>query len=126
MLFDSIHLFGCTHVPDFPVQAWLRAEAAISLAEASVSFKEDPAAVLDGPDSSLKVVACNERARKSGIRTGMTKLQAEACPAAASSGAEAAPGSGKNGTWNWKSRRKRSVSHLPRSAVRGVVRAGDV
>jgi protein ImuB len=81
MLFDSIHLFGCIHVPDFSVQASLGAEATVSLAEARASFKKDPVAVLDGPESLLKVVACNERARKAGIRAGMTKLQAEACPA---------------------------------------------
>ncbi|MGZ4875404.1 MAG: DNA polymerase Y family protein [Candidatus Angelobacter sp.] len=80
MLFDSIHLFGCIHLPDFPVQASLRGEASLSLDEVRTSFKSVPVAVLDGPDSLLKVLACNERARKSGIRAGMTKLQAEACP----------------------------------------------
>jgi protein ImuB len=68
-------LFGCIHVPDFPVQAALRAEPA-----ASISFQVDPIAVLDGPESLLKVFACNERARTAGIAPGMTKIQAEACP----------------------------------------------
>ena len=81
MLFDSIHLFACIHIPDFSVQASLCAEMTVSLAEARISFKRDPVAVLDGPESFLKVVACNERARTAGIRAGMTKLQAEACPA---------------------------------------------
>ena len=66
-------LFACVHIPDFPVQAALRAEA-------GASFLADPVAVLDGPESLLKVFACNERARLAGIDIGMTKLQAEACP----------------------------------------------
>jgi protein ImuB len=68
-------LFGCIHVPDFSVQASLRAEAG-----ADVSFQADAIAVLDGPESLLKVFACNDRARQAGIEIGMTKLQAEACP----------------------------------------------
>ena len=71
-------LFGCIHVPDFPVQASLRAEVATG-----ISFKLDPIAVLDGPESLLKVFACNERARTAGIAQGMTKIQAEACPGVA-------------------------------------------
>jgi protein ImuB len=80
MLFDSIHLFGCIHLSDFPVQASLHGEASLSLNETRTSFKSAPIAVLDGPDSQLKVAACNERARQAGIRAGMTKLQAESCP----------------------------------------------
>src|SRR5882724_2643548 len=80
MLFDSIHLFGCMCLPDFPVQASLRGEPSLSLDEVRTSFKTVPVAVLDGPDSLLKVTACNDRARQSGLRVGMTKLQAEACP----------------------------------------------
>lgn len=80
MLFDSIHLFGCIHLPDFPVQASLRAEASLSIDEIKSSFKGARIAVIDGPDSLLKVIACNECARKSGIRREMTRLQAEACP----------------------------------------------
>jgi protein ImuB len=65
-------LFGCIHVSDFPVQAALRDEAAGSFESALV-------AVLDGPQSLLKVFACNGPAQRAGIRIGMTKLQAEAC-----------------------------------------------
>ncbi|HSK44708.1 MAG TPA: DNA polymerase Y family protein [Candidatus Binatia bacterium] len=79
MVSDSIHLFGCIHLPDFPVQAALRSQALLSLDEVRTSFRTVPVAVLDGPDSLLKVAACNKRARKLGIWTGMTKLQAEAC-----------------------------------------------
>jgi len=67
-------LFACIHVPDFPVQAALRADA-----EAQVSFQDTPVAVLDGPESLQKVYSCNDRARRAGIEIGMTKLQAEAC-----------------------------------------------
>jgi protein ImuB len=69
-------LFGCIHVPDFPVQASLRA----SQGEAEALFQTAAVVVLDGPESLLKVFACNEQARRAGIETGMTKLQAEACP----------------------------------------------
>ncbi|MGZ4874813.1 MAG: Y-family DNA polymerase [Candidatus Angelobacter sp.] len=64
-------LFACAHVPDFFVQAAFRHYRGLA--------KERPAAVLDGPDSLMKVLACNGHARKAGVRTGMTKIQAEAC-----------------------------------------------
>jgi protein ImuB len=73
MFLRGSQFFGCVYVPDFPVQAALRNGR-------SVSTEERPVAVLDGPDSLLKVSACNEPARKAGIRIGMTKIQAEACP----------------------------------------------
>ncbi|HET9790351.1 MAG TPA: DNA polymerase Y family protein [Candidatus Angelobacter sp.] len=65
--------FGCVHVPDFAVQAVLRFDRA-------VSFKNDAVAVLDGPESLLKVFCSNQAARRAGVDPGMTKLQAEACP----------------------------------------------
>ncbi len=37
------------------------------------------AALFDGPESLLKVVACNKTARSAGVYVGMSKLQAEAC-----------------------------------------------
>src|SRR5712671_4283543 len=61
-------MFGCIHVPDFAVQASLLRES-----------KALPTALLDGPESLLKVVACNAAARAAGVNTGMTKLQAEVC-----------------------------------------------
>jgi protein ImuB len=61
-------MFACIYVPDFPVQAVLLDES-----------KERPCALLDGPESLLKVVVCNEAARSAGISIGMTKLQAEVC-----------------------------------------------
>ncbi|HEX7288322.1 MAG TPA: DNA polymerase Y family protein [Candidatus Angelobacter sp.] len=68
-----IMLFACIHVPDFPVQAALRVDSA-------VSFKADAVAVLEGPESLLKVFACNGAARRAGISPGMAKTQVEACP----------------------------------------------
>jgi protein ImuB len=59
-------MFACIHVLDFPVQAALLHES-----------KAVPLALLDGPDSLLKVVACNASARNAGVRIGITKLQAE-------------------------------------------------
>lgn len=79
MLFNHIHLFGCIHLPDFPVQAALRSPASLSPDEVRAYFRTVSIAVLDGPDSLPKVSACNERARNLGIQTGMTKFQAEAC-----------------------------------------------
>src|SRR5580765_6273318 len=67
-------LFGCIHVPDFPVQAALCYESFC------FESKTQPVALLDGPDSLLKVVACNDPARGAGVTIGMTKLQAEVCP----------------------------------------------
>jgi protein ImuB len=64
-------LFGCIYVPDFPVQAALQSSPA--------SFLADAVAVLDGPESLLKVIACNDPARAVGVAIGMTKLQAESC-----------------------------------------------
>ncbi|HET9837577.1 MAG TPA: DNA polymerase Y family protein [Candidatus Angelobacter sp.] len=66
-------LFGCISVPDFAVQAALEGSIA--------SFLTEPAAVLEGPDSMLKVIACNEPARAAGVSIGMTRLQAESCGA---------------------------------------------
>jgi protein ImuB len=41
--------------------------------------KSQPLALLDGPKSLLKVIACNQAARMAGVAIGMTKLQAETC-----------------------------------------------
>ncbi|HMF91253.1 MAG TPA: hypothetical protein VKL40_11460 [Candidatus Angelobacter sp.] len=62
-------------MPDFPVQAALHQDS-----PPQVSFATDAVAVLDGPESLLKVFACNDKARDARIEIGMTKLQAEACP----------------------------------------------
>ncbi|HEY5030045.1 MAG TPA: DNA polymerase Y family protein [Candidatus Angelobacter sp.] len=61
-------MFGCIHVCDFAVQAALLRESKVL-----------PTALLDGPESLLKVVACNSAARAAGVSVGMTKLQAEGC-----------------------------------------------
>jgi protein ImuB len=68
-------MFACLYVPDFPCQAALLAECA----DARYRFQHFPTAVIDGRANLLKVVALNDRARKSGIRLGMTKLQVEIC-----------------------------------------------
>jgi protein ImuB len=67
------NLFGCIVAHDFAVQATLRGEA-------RTSFESDPVAVVDGPESLLKVIACNGPARRAGVAIGMTKAQAEVCP----------------------------------------------
>jgi protein ImuB len=64
-------LFGCLYIPDFPVQVALR--------NTNCDPAKQPAAILDGPESLLKVCAVNDAARRCGIDRGMTRLQAEIC-----------------------------------------------
>src|SRR5438552_16667822 len=64
-------LFACIYAPDFPVQAATRVD--------EPSVRESPVAILDGPDSLLRVFACNQAARARGVEMRMTRLQAEAC-----------------------------------------------
>jgi protein ImuB len=63
--------FACIFVPDFPVEAVLRAEP---------ELRSQPVAVLEGKAPLQKVFAGNDAARRAGIEAGMTKIQAEACP----------------------------------------------
>jgi protein ImuB len=62
--------FACIFVPDFPVEALLRAEP---------ELRSQPLAVLEGKAPLQKVFAVNENARRAGVDPGMTKLQIEAC-----------------------------------------------
>jgi protein ImuB len=62
-------MFACIYVPDFPVEAIVRAEPLL---------RERAVAVLDGKPPLVRVVALNEKARWLGMEAGMTKLQAEA------------------------------------------------
>src|SRR5215469_6199793 len=64
-------LFASIYVPEFPVEAFLRTRP---------ELREKAVAVLDGTPPLLTVIAANPWAREAGIETGMTKLQAEACP----------------------------------------------
>jgi protein ImuB len=64
-------LFGCIYAPDFPAQAALHGSPG--------GFLSRAVAVLDGPESLLKVVACNDPARTIGVAVGMTSIQAESC-----------------------------------------------
>src|SRR5712692_7248147 len=64
-------LFACIYVPNFPMQAATRMD--------QPNIRESPIAILDGPESLLRVFACNETARALGVAIGMTRLQAEAC-----------------------------------------------
>jgi len=63
--------FACIFVPDFSVQAMLRAEP---------SLRMQAFAVLEGKAPLQKVFAMNEYARSAGVDFGMSKLQAETCP----------------------------------------------
>jgi protein ImuB len=62
--------FACIFVPDFPVEALLRAEP---------ELRSRSLAVLEGKAPLQKVSAVNENARRAGVSQGMTKLQIEAC-----------------------------------------------
>ena len=62
--------FACIFVPDFPVEALLRAEPGL---------RSQSLAVLEGKAPLQKIFAVNENARRAGVDPGMTKLQIEAC-----------------------------------------------
>ena len=60
-------MFACIYIPDFPVEAMVRAEPLL---------RERAVAVIDGKPPLTRVVALNEKARLLGMEAGMTKLQA--------------------------------------------------
>jgi protein ImuB len=62
--------FACIFVPDFPVEAFLRAEP---------ELRSQSVVVLEGKAPLQKVFTVNEHARRAGVEPGMTKLQMEAC-----------------------------------------------
>jgi protein ImuB len=68
-------MFACLHIPDFPVQAAILTQ----VPDAREVLRKSPIVILDGPSSSLRVIALNNPARDSGIEIGMTKLQVEGC-----------------------------------------------
>jgi protein ImuB len=63
-------LFACIFVPDFPVEAIVRAEP---------ELRSQAVAVIEGKPPLQKICALNEEARQAGILAGITKLQAEVC-----------------------------------------------
>ncbi len=62
--------FACIFVPDFPVEAILRAEP---------ELRSQAVAVLEGKPPLQTILAGNEKVRRAGISPGMTKLQVEGC-----------------------------------------------
>jgi len=60
--------FACIFVPDFPVEAVLRAEP---------ELRSQAVAVLEGKPPLQKILVANEDARAKGILPGMTQLQVE-------------------------------------------------
>jgi protein ImuB len=62
--------YACICVPDFPVEAILRAES---------ELRSQPLAVLEGKPPLQKIYSLNDKARHAGLWVGMTKLQAEVC-----------------------------------------------
>ena len=65
-------LYGCIHIPDYPIQAFIRNEPS--------SSRRRPMVVLDGAFPLFTVVATNSFARETGVQIGMTKLQLERFP----------------------------------------------
>ncbi len=63
--------FACIFVPDFPVEALLRAEPGL---------RSQALAVLEGKAPLQTVFALSEKARQAGVSAGMTKVQVEPCP----------------------------------------------
>ena len=63
--------FACLYIPDFPLEALLRAEPRL---------RSQPLAVLEGKPPLQKVFVVNEHAHSRGVTEGMTKLQVEALP----------------------------------------------
>ena len=57
-------MFACIHIPDFPVEAMVRAEPWL---------RERAVAVLEGRPPLTRVIALNEKARLLGMEIGMTK-----------------------------------------------------
>lgn len=62
--------FACIYVPDFSVEAILRAEP---------ELRSKAVAIVAGKPPLEKISGSNEEARHAGISNGMTKLQAELC-----------------------------------------------
>jgi protein ImuB len=61
--------FACIFVPDFPVEALLRAEP---------ELRSQAVAVLEGKPPLQRIFAVNDKARHAGVIAGMTKMQVEA------------------------------------------------
>jgi protein ImuB len=62
--------FACIFVPDFPLEALLRAEP---------ELRSQAVAVLEGKAPQQRVFAVNEKARRAGVEPGMGKLEVETC-----------------------------------------------
>src|SRR5436190_16344822 len=62
--------FACIFVPDFHVEAIVRAEPELRMRAVGV---------IEGKPPLQKICSVNEEARRAGISVGMTKLQAELC-----------------------------------------------
>jgi protein ImuB len=62
--------FACIFVPDFPVEAILRAEP---------DLRSQAVAVLEGKPPLQTILSGNEAARRAGVLSGMTNLQVEGC-----------------------------------------------
>ncbi len=64
-------IYACIHTAEFPVQVLLRLR---------LDLQSEPVAVLDGLAPQEYVCSMNGHARRRGVATGMTRLEAEAIP----------------------------------------------
>src|SRR5712691_7393065 len=62
--------FACIFVPDFPMEALLRAEP---------EPRSQAVAVIEGKPPLQKIISVNAIARRAGVLPGMMKLQVEGC-----------------------------------------------
>jgi protein ImuB len=63
--------YAAIFVPGFVVQAAMRCQPG------NTQNRNQPVAILEGPESLLRVFACNSAAEAAGVEIGMTKVQAE-------------------------------------------------
>ncbi len=61
--------YAAIHIPEFPVVAWLRSDAAV---------RSHALAVTEGVAPLQRIVSINRAARSQGLSRGMSKVQAEA------------------------------------------------
>ena len=61
--------YAAIHIPEFPVVAWLRSDAAV---------RSHALAVIEGVAPLQRIISINRAARSQGVSRGMSKVQAEA------------------------------------------------
>ncbi len=99
-------MFAAIYIPDFPVEAIVRA---------APELREQAVAVVEGAPPRVYVVAMNEKAEQAGVEPGITKMEAEAMvdgrqPAASSAG-EGARATSASGAVRQRSAEREAAAH---------------